>query len=169
MFTQILTHTPIWVWIVLAVLVKLGLSQTKPHDVSLVRVTILPLVMLALSASGVLSAFGYFPVALGGWAAGVGIALIFARNAIAVRGATWSTETQKLHLPGNWVPLALMMGIFATKFLAGISLAMEPALATHVVFAGLCSLAYGAFSGLFLGRGLYLRSLATHGMRLRSA
>jgi hypothetical protein len=37
------------------------------------------------------------------------------------------------------------------------------------VFAGLCSLAYGAFSGLFLGRGLYLRSLATRGMRLRSA
>jgi hypothetical protein len=169
MMTQILTHTPVWVWIVLVVLVKLGLSQTKPHDVSLVRVTILPLVMLALSASGVLSAFGYFPVALGGWAAGVGIALVFARNAIAVRGATWSTETQKLHLPGNWVPLMLMMGIFGTKFLAGISLAMNPTLATHAVFAGLCSLTYGAFSGLFLARGLSLRSLATGGLRLGSA
>jgi hypothetical protein len=169
MMTEILTHTPVWVWILLAVLVKLGLSQTTPHDVSLARVTILPLVMLALSASGVLSAFGYFPVALGGWAAGVGIAAIFARNAIAVRGATWSNETQKLHLPGNWVPLVLMLGIFCTKFLAGVSLAMHPALATNAVFAGVCSLAFGAFSGLFLARGLSLRALATGGLRLRSA
>jgi hypothetical protein len=169
MFTAILSHTPVWVWILLAVLVKLGVSQSRPHDVSLTRVTILPLVMLALSASGVLSAFGYFPMALGGWAAGVGAALIFARQAIAVRGASWSVETKTLHLPGNWVPLVLMLGIFATKFFAGVSLAMNPALATHAVFAGLCSFAYGAFSGLFLARSLSLRALATDGLRLRSA
>lgn len=169
MITDIFSHTPAWVWILLAVLVKLGLSQAKPHDVSLARVTILPLVMLALSASGVLSAFGYFPVALGGWAAGVGAALIFARQAIAVRGASWSAETNTLHLPGNWVPLVLMLGIFSTKFFAGVSLAMHPSLATHALFAGLCSLVYGALSGLFLARGLSLRALATGGPRLRSA
>jgi len=42
-----------------------------------------------------------------------------------------------------------------------VSPSLAPALASDATFAGLCSLAYGTFSGLFLARALALRSLAT--------
>jgi len=160
MFIAIVQHTPVWVWGLLTVLIALGLSQARDREMSLMRVTILPLVMIALSLSGVFSAFGHLPVALGGWAAGVGAALAFGRQFIVARGAAWSSQTATLHVPGSWLPLALIVGLFAIKYFAGVSLALHPELAHDTAFAGLISLAYGSFSGLFLARGLSLRNLA---------
>jgi hypothetical protein len=169
MFIAIVQHTPVWVWGLLAVLVALGLSQARDREMSLGRVTILPLVMIALSLSGVFSAFGHFPVALGGWAAGVGAALAFGRQFIAVRGAAWSQPTGTLQVPGSWLPLVLIVALFAIKYFAGASLAMHPELAHDTTFAGLIALAYGVFSGLFLARGLSLRNLAKRPVGLLAA
>lgn len=160
MLIAILQHTPAWVWGLFAGLIALGLWQTREREMSLARVTILPLAMVALSLSGVFSAFGHFPVALGGWAAGVGAALAFGRQFVAVRGASWSPQSATLRVPGSWLPLVLIVGLFSVKYVAGVSLALHPRLAADAVFAGLMSLAYGSFSGLFLARGLALRRLA---------
>jgi len=160
MFIAIVQHTPAWVWGLLAALTALGLSQTQPRTVSLVRVTVLPLVLIGLSLTGVFSAFGHFPVALGGWAAGFGVALTFARSAVAVRGASWIESRNMIHVPGSWLPLVLILTLFAIKYVAGVNLAMHPELHGNATFAGLCSLGYGFFSGLFLARALSLRSLA---------
>ncbi len=160
MFIEIVRHTPIWVWGLLAVLIALGLSQTRDRQMGLERVTILPLAMIALSVSGVLSAFGHLPIALGGWALGVGAALVLGRRFTAARGAAWSSQSAKLHVPGSWLPLVLIVALFALKYCAGISLSMHPELAVDAAFAGPMSLAYGSFSGLFLARAWSLRSLA---------
>ena len=168
MIIAIVQHTPLWVWLLLANLVALGLWQTRAREISLTRVTILPLVLIALSLGGVLSAFGSFPIALGGWVAGVGAAL-FGRDAVAVRGAAWSPGTRVLRVPGSWLPLTLVLGLFATKYFAGASLAMHPALAADATFAGLCSLGFGSFSGLFLARALSLRRLAAQPTPVRAA
>ena len=163
MFVAIVQHTPGWVWAALLALVGAGLAQTRDRDVSLLRITILPLVLIVLSVSGVFRTFGHAPVALGGWAAGVGAALAFARNTVAVRGAAWSSSTGRLRVPGSWLPLALIVGLFAVKYVAGASLALHPALADDAAFAGACSLAYGSFGGLFAARALSLRGLARSG------
>jgi len=160
MFIAILQHTPVWVWGLFVALVALGLSQTRDREMTLVRVTVLPLVLVGLSLSGVLSAFGHAPLPLGGWAAGVGAALVFGRQFVAVRGARWLAQTGRLYVPGSWLPLVLIVGLFCIKYVAGASLSMHPTLSTDAAFAGLCSLAYGGFSGLFLARALSLRSRA---------
>jgi hypothetical protein len=157
MLLQILQHTPLWVWGLLAALVALGASQTRDRDMTLTRITVLPFVMLALSFSGVSSAFGRVPVAFAAWAVGVVLALVLARRFIPVRGAAWSPATRLLHVPGSWLPMALILCLFAIKYLAGVSLAMQPALGIDSQFASGCSLAYGFFSGVFLGRALSLR------------
>lgn len=169
MFIAIVQHTPAWVWGLLSVLIAFGLWQARDREMSLVRVTILPLVMIALSMSGVLNAFGHAPVALGGWGAGVGAALAFARQIVSVRGATWSAQTATLHVPGSWLPLALIIALFFVKYFVGVQLALHPGLAAEAVFAGPCSLAYGGFSGLFLARAMSLRSLARRPAELRAA
>lgn len=169
MFIAILQHTPGWVWGLLTALAALGLWQTRDREMTLARVTILPLVLIALSLSGVLNAFGHFPVALGGWAAGAGAALAFGRQLLAVRGARWSADAGLLHVPGSWLPLVLIVGLFCIKYFAGASLVMHPTLAGDASFAGLCSLAYGSFSGLFLARAMSLRGLATRGTGLSAA
>ena len=160
MILAIVQHTPLRVWLILAGLVALGLSQTRTRELSLLRVTSLPIVLLALSIVGVLNSFGVLPVALIAWMAGVSVALALPKRAVATRGATWSAATRSLHVPGSWLPLVLIVGSFAIKYVAGAGLAVHPALASNPMFAGLCSLGFGAFSGLFLARSLFLRRLA---------
>lgn len=160
MSIAIVQHTPAWVWSVFAPLLAFGLSQTRPRRMGLLRVTILPLMMIALSLSGVFRAFGHAPLALAGRAAGVGVALTFARGLVEACGARWLAATGTLHLPGSWLPLALIVGLAAVEYVAGASLGVQPSLATDPGFAGLCSLGYGSFGGLFLARGWGLRRRA---------
>lgn len=164
MFLAILSHTPVWVWTLLAALVALGAYQARDREMTLLRVTVLPLVLIALSVSGVLSAFGVFPIAIGGWLAGVGVALALGKRFVVSRGARWSAETGRLHVPGSWLPLVLILSLFCLKYAAGVTLAMHPAMAHDATFAGLCGLAYGGFSGLFLARAMGLRGLASPGV-----
>ena len=169
MFIAIVQHTPVWVWGLLAALLALGLSQARTRDISLTRITVLPLILLTLSVSGVLSAFGHLPIAIAAWIGGVAVALGLGRRAVAVRGASWSAGTRQLRVPGSWLPLVLIVGLFMIKYMAGASLALHPSLATDSLFAGRCSLAYGTFSGLFLARALSLRSLAVRPSTLQAA
>ena len=161
MILAIVQHTPLRVWLMLAGLVALGLSQARTRELSLLRVTVLPFVLLALSLAGTKNSFGVQPVALIAWMAGVSVALALPKRTVATRGATWSAATRSLHVPGSWLPLVLIVGSFAIKYVAGAGLAVHPALASNTLFAGLCSLGFGAFSGLFLARSLFLRRLAT--------
>lgn len=160
MLLAIVQHTPVWVWGLLAALVAIGLSQTRDREMTLTRITVLPLVLLALSGAGVFSAFGPTPVALGAWLTGLLAALALASRFITVRGAAWHPHTATLRVPGSWLPLALIVALFLLKYAVGVSLALHHEMAQQASFAGGCSLAYGLFSGLFLARARALRSLA---------
>ena len=159
MVTAILQHTPTWVWALLAGLTALGLSQTRARELSLARVTVLPAVVTALSLAGVVSAFGAQPMALVSWVGGVGATLALARPVLRVPGAYWRPDTGVLHVPGSWLPLTAILALFAIKYVAGASQALNPALRADPVFASTCALAYGLFSGLFLARARALRAL----------
>lgn len=160
MFFQIVSHTPVWVWALLIALFALGLKQSRRATLSLKRVIILPVVMTGLSVFGTISAFGTASTGL----------LVWALVAIAVGSLVWQqptpagtrfdAATDSFNVPGSWLPLALMMGIFVTKYAVGISLAMHLAFVREVAFVmGTCAL-YGAFSGVFIGRAARLCRLA---------
>ena len=161
MFIQIITHTPVWVWAILGLLVWVGLKQSVPRSVSLRRVTVLPLVMVGLSLAGMFSAFGAGGHALLAW----GLAAVVAGAVVMTRSVPQATRynswTQQFELPGSWTPLVLMMGIFITKYAVGVALAMHPALARDALFGQSVGALYGAFSGVFVGRAARLWRLAS--------
>ena len=159
MIAGILSHTPTWVWIVFSLVLALGFSQTRSREVGAVRVTLLPVAMMVLSLSGVVMAFGQVPIALAAWAAGFGLSLTLVGPWFAVRGASWSPRTRRFHIPGSWLPLILILGVFVTKYAAGVCIAVDHSLAANVTFATLLSLAYGSFSALFWVRARSLRAV----------
>ncbi len=160
MMIRILQGTPVWVWGLLALLVILGLSQSMPRRVSARRIVIVPAIMLALSLAGVVTTFGAQPLALAAWAAGVGLAIALGVDAVAPRGARYARESARFELPGSWLPMALILGLFCIKYGVGVGLAFTPALAANMPFEVGVAFAYGAFSGLFAARAIALRRLA---------
>jgi hypothetical protein len=159
MILSILEHTPVWVWVLFCAVVALGISQIRTREVSSARATVLPVVMIALSLSGVWGAFSQVPLALGAWVVGLGVSLKLAGRALAVRGASWSAETRHFRVPGSSMPVTLILGVFVTKYVAGVVLAINPSLAANMSVAIVLSLVYGAFAGLFWARARSLRAL----------
>jgi hypothetical protein len=157
MILVILEHTPLWVWALFGAVVLLGLQQVRTRDVSIARATILPVVMIVLSLSGVLGAFGQVPFAWAAWVVGLALSLRLAGKTVAVRGAFRSAQPGYLHIPGSFVPVILILAVFVTKYSAGVALAMKPSLAANTGVAIALSLVYGAFSGLFWARARSLR------------
>jgi hypothetical protein len=160
MIIQILTHTPTWVFVLFAILLWLGAKQLLANSVSLTRVTLLPVAMTALSIYGMASAFGDAPMGLIAWAAAaiVVAALVLSRPLPAT--TRYDAASRRFQLAGSAVPLALMMGIFITKYVVGVLLALHPEMRQQAVFAVGIGALYGAFSGIFSARALRLWRLA---------
>lgn len=161
---DIVRHTPAWVGGLLAGLTALGWMAARPSKAHVHRVLSMPLAMGALAVWGVVSAFGgapgrlaqLLPVWLACYAAVTSIGFRLAAPA----GARYNAATRELHLPGSWVPLMLILGVFAMKYVIGVQLAMEPTLAQSSSFAFIVIALYGVVSGLFAARTVRLLRLA---------
>lgn len=165
MLMTILQQVPGRIWILLVVLIALGLSQTLPRRRKPRSATILPVIMIALSFYGVVSAFPAQPLTMASWAAGVAAAVMLSSALGAWNGIEWSEADQRLLVPGSWMPLALILGLFAVKFGVGVALAMHPELARDGSFATWIGLAYGVFSGGFLARGVAMWKVANQALQ----
>lgn len=154
MITQILAHTPLWVFGLFFGLVYLGYQQSRTRLVSRNRLIVLPVAMLAWSLYSVWSTFDTHVTAIVAWACAWGavVALGLARSPL--QGASCDADAKQFTVPGSWMPLGLMMGIFFFKYAVAVVHATSPGVlgtATAVVaVAG----AYGLFSGMFAARAL---------------
>jgi hypothetical protein len=154
MFIAIISRTPSWVWLLLAVLVALGWTQTRTRQMTVVRATVLPIVMMGLSLFGVLSTFGAKALPLGAWLVALVVSAWAAKALGAWRGVTWSAATSRFEVPGSWLPMLIILSLFVVKFYVGVNVAMKPELKVDSQFSSIVCLIYGVFSGLFLARGL---------------
>ena len=154
MFFMIMSNVPVWVWVLLAALAALGLIQTRTRQMSTARAFLLPLGLMVLSLSGVVSNFGANALPLGAWLIAMVASTMAAQAVGAWRGATWSAATSRFEVPGSWLPLALILSIFVVKFYVGLNVAMHPELRSDNQFSVAVCLIYGVFSGVFFARGL---------------
>jgi hypothetical protein len=151
MLQQILIHTPVYVWAILAVLVWRGAAALRDREMKVRSLFIVPIIMLVLSLQDVVVKFGANAMPLAAWvAAAAATALLvwkFGRSRTAPAATPGSVIVR-----GSWVPLAMMMAVFFTKYAASVLLAILPhARQDALIAAGVCAL-FGVFNGCFLGR-----------------
>ncbi|MDE2396932.1 MAG: hypothetical protein KGL43_24680 [Burkholderiales bacterium] len=153
---DIIRFTPPWVWLLLAALVALGLAQTRTRRVTRGRLLALPLAMMALGLASTATALAANPAAASTWLAGLA-----AFGAIGLRlprpaQARWLVAEQRLELPGSFGPLALMLSIFALRYVSAVALVLHPDWRSLASVQAALAASYGALAGLFLGRALSL-------------
>jgi hypothetical protein len=163
MLGNILRNTPAWVWALLAGLVWLGASQARDREASLRRIAVMPLAMMALAIWGMVSAFGASPMfgylmLMWMFAGAVTFALVGLTR--APRGTEYHEATRTYFLPGSWMPLLLVLGVFLTRYVVNVDVAMHPALARDGQYTLIVAAIYGVCSGVFFGRAARLWRLA---------
>jgi hypothetical protein len=153
-----LASIPYWLPALFLLLVFVGYRQSLPRTVKPRTVFAVALAMFVLSFYGVLSAFGLDPLALSQWllcytaAVAIGARYFFPRGLAAV-GAS-------VRIPGSWLPLVLLITIFAAKFVLGFAAAVgSPVLHEAWFIAGISGV-LGASSGGFAARAVAVRRCA---------
>ncbi|WP_307189003.1 DUF6622 family protein [Massilia sp. Root335] len=159
MLIQILTHTPIYVWAILAFLVQRGMIAMRDRDVELRKLVMIPAVMLVLSLQDMNAKFGLGGPALAAWAlAAAAMALPAGLAGTGRIGA--SNVPGSVRVRGSRLPLVMMMAVFFTKYVASVALSVAPQLRHDTLFAcAVCGL-FGVFNGWFVGR--LARDLASY-------
>jgi hypothetical protein len=159
MVWMILQHTPVWVWGLLGALLALGLWQTRSRQVRRGQVLALPAALLVMGLTTMAPAFAHQPVAAVLWllalAAGIGLG----QRWLQPRTARWLPVVQRLHLPGSWMPLVVILLIFSLRYAAGVAQGLHPEWRDLPAVQAALALCFGAWSGLFLGRALGLFAL----------
>ncbi|HEY1393531.1 MAG TPA: DUF6622 family protein [Methylibium sp.] len=156
----VFSHTPNWVFVLLFALIALGISQAVTRQVTLRRVSLLPLSMAVLSFAGLASVFGAQASVLLPWAAAAAAAAVLVARRAPPPGTRYDAARRVFTLPGSFMPLLLILGIFCTRYAVNAVLAMQPGLAQQAEFVILVGAVYGGFSGSFLGRAARLWRLA---------
>jgi len=160
MILQILERTPPWVFALFAVLLVLGVLQSRPRALGRARVALMPAIFLPLSLWGVWNAFGPEPLAFGAWLVAVGTAVLLNRQFRIPRQVSYVPDTRQFRVAGSWIPLAMMMAIFFTRYAIAVATAMQPPLTSMPSFAAAVGFAYGLMSGTFLARALRILDAA---------
>ncbi|MBZ0090898.1 MAG: hypothetical protein K8F27_01545 [Sulfuricellaceae bacterium] len=153
MFVEILKHTPAWVFALFFALFALGYRQSKPRRLSPAGLFALPVAMLGYSLYGTWSSFGIGLGSLLPWGGGILGAALLGRL-LTPPPASPATEDGKIAVAGSWLPLALMMAIFFSRYALAVVLARHGPLGAGSLAAGLASLWFGLLSGAFLARAL---------------
>ena len=153
-FASILSHTPAWVFMVFAGLIALGLRQTQPRIVSRRRLIVLPLLIAAYSFYGVAMASHGSALALAVWLAALCAAFLLTRVS-PPRGAV-SEAADTVRVPGSWVPMVVILGLFCARYAYNVMLAMHPDVMQASGFMASFSALFGFLGGLLLSRSLLL-------------
>ncbi|HWW69016.1 MAG TPA: DUF6622 family protein [Duganella sp.] len=150
MIQQIISHTPVYVWALLAFLVYRGVMAARDREVSLAKLFIIPVVMLAISLTG-MNGHGLLGAGVWGvWFAGMLAAVLatWAAGGEIVVNRAAGTIAQR----GSWTPLLLMIAIFVTKYTVAVLSAMHPEMQRQLLFVVAVNGLFGVFNGVFIGR-----------------
>lgn len=159
MMFEILSRTPTWVWALLAGLLALGLTQWRERRVAPAQLFVLPGVLLALGLWSTAQSFALPALALLVWAKAMLVTTTLARRLPPQAGVRWDAAAQRLVLPGSALPLVVILAVFSLRYAGGVALALHPAWRADPAVALPMAAAYGAISGLLVGRALGLRRL----------
>lgn len=150
---------PTWVPVLFLGLVFLGYRQSLPRTVKPGTLAAIALAVFGFSLYGVVSAFGPEPLALALWAAGYAVAVALGTKHFASRGL--AAVGTSVRVPGSWVPLTLLLTIFAAKFVLGFAAGVRSPLLHHFGFIATMSMVLGALSGGFGARAVAVHRCAT--------
>jgi len=155
----IITNTPLWVWLILAGLVYLGLQRTKTRELSMTRIVIPAALFGVLAITRLVLGRFAEPALLGtcaGLIAAFGLLMLVKPGRRARR-----LETGNIMIEGEWFSLGLILAIFTVNYGIAVISAINPALGSSDNLRFLYGFVNATSAGFMIGRAIaYLNAKA---------
>jgi hypothetical protein len=149
LFEGMVTHTPLWVFAVFALLVYLGLQATRPRTLGLRRILIVPAIFIAWGIVSLVSAHAVSTLLIGDWIVAAALGAGLASAMVRFPALRADRGRRKVHLPGSALPLIRNLAIFGAKYGLAVAAAMTPAARDHLALWDIA--VSGLSAGYFLG------------------
>jgi uncharacterized protein DUF6622 len=148
---QILIHTPIWAFVLLAYLVWVGIKAMRPRTTTIWRSLIVPAVFIVWGLSRLVSRQDYASP-LVAWLGAAAALLVI--GLLTARPLELDHTTGEIKRPGSVVPLIRNITVFALQYTVAVIAAVDPHDATTAAIVGRAI--SGGTTGYFLGRTVAL-------------
>lgn len=150
MLIDIITGTPFYVWIILALLVYRGVKRLYPREVHLRSLVLLPLLFLFFAGHR-LATLDYTHAVLAGIVGGLVVGALLAlllrpQDRLSYAGG------DSAYVEGEWHTLAMVLALFAALYAQNAGFAVDPALAENVPFMLAVNAVIGLATGFSTGR-----------------
>jgi hypothetical protein len=149
---QIIINTPIWVWVLLAYLLFVGVRALRPNTVPLWRIAIMPTIFFAWGLYSLYGMHGLRLARVMPWAValvgGTAIGMLIA----SLQPIRADKTRHLVRTAGGPLTLALILLIFATKYEFGFLHATQPGLFAEPRFWVSEIAISGVLAGMFVGR-----------------
>ena len=147
----ILTHTPWWVFAVLAVLIVTGIQALRPRIVPAWRLLIVPAIFIAWGIAGVSIRASAVPSLALDWFGAVVIGGAIGYAVTRSGAFAFEADGRRVHLPGSPVPLLRNSLIFAARYTLAVAAAFAATSAAHGQLILWDVMVSGFASGYFAG------------------
>lgn len=150
--SQILTHTPVWVWVLFVFLVTRGIKVRQPATVTLEKLAIIPAIFLfwdiydlVVHRQLTLSTFALW---IAGILAGAALGFVLIKHVSATR----ASAPRSIHRQADYSALPFMILAFLVKYVLGVMTAMSPETLQQPGMSAFAIISGGVFAGVFLGK-----------------
>lgn len=152
----IITHTPIWVWIVLALLVYLGILQSKTRLIQRWRLFIVPVIFLPLSLI-TLSTSANISLSVMTLVLAMAVSFGVAKYYFDKHPIIYQTKQGQWWQRGSWLPLIVYLMIFMCRYAISASQAMRLPYIDGDGFATFMGVSLGLGLGVLFAIGINLK------------
>jgi hypothetical protein len=154
----ILTHTPVWVWVLFIFLISRGLNARKPATVTLERLAIIPAIFLIWDIYDLVVYRDLTLATVALWVAGIVAGAALGYVLIKQTVITRTDAPRTLYRQPDYTALA-----FGVKYVLGVMNALSPQTLQQPAMSALAIVSGGVFAGVFIGKftryvGVYLSS-----------
>lgn len=150
--TGILTHTPVWVWVLFVFLVSRGIRARRPATVTLEKLAVIPTIFLLWDIYDLVMYRSLSVTTLSMWFAGILAGAALGYVLIRPTAVTRVAAPRTLYRQADYTALPFMMLAFAVKYVLGVMSAIAPQTLQQPAISALAVVSGGVFAGVFIGK-----------------
>lgn len=148
--SEVVIRTPLYVWIILVVLIKRGLSASRDNVLSFPRMLIFPIIFIIWGLEKVIESFAFPGVSI---LAYVVLAMIGtpAGYVLYRRFRQFYQKDGVIYRSGTYMPMIVLMLNFLFKYVLNVVMSINPGVCTDISFNLFYVVTGGFLVGLTLG------------------
>lgn len=151
MLPAILTHTPWWVFVVLAVLILTGAQALRPRVLALWRLFIVPAIFIAWGVVGALQRSAATPALGADWIAAAILGALLGWTSTRLAGYAFETNGWNVRVPGSPTQLVRNVVIFIARYGVAVAAAFATTPSDRAWIIACDAAVSGLAAGYFLG------------------